>query len=142
MEEHHTIGMMLRQARRRVGLSLEDVASKADLSISTLSRMETGRQSISVETLISLAQILGVDPAALVGSAAESSESPDPLLGRLRALDRKKRIEFWTQLTESAREDGGRITSRSEELRGEVDELLAQIDYIRAEMESVKSRIR
>lgn len=56
----------LRTLRHTLGLSLDDVAARAHLSPSTISRVETGKRSISLDILLPLAAALQVDLDALL----------------------------------------------------------------------------
>ncbi len=51
----------LRTLRTTLGLSLDEVASRAHLSASTISRIETGKRTISLDVLLPLASALQVD---------------------------------------------------------------------------------
>lgn len=51
----------LRTLRQTLGLSLDDVAARANLSASTVSRIETGKRTISLDVLLPLASALQVD---------------------------------------------------------------------------------
>lgn len=74
MDDHDTTGAMsdprrmedvvrarLRSLRTGLGLSLDDVAARTHLSASTISRIETGKRSISLDVLLPLARALDVD---------------------------------------------------------------------------------
>ncbi|GAA1853038.1 helix-turn-helix domain-containing protein [Microbacterium koreense] len=54
------VGPRLRAARQAKGLRLEDVAAKAGMSVSTLSRLESGKRQASLELLVPLTRQLGV----------------------------------------------------------------------------------
>ncbi len=56
----------LRSLRQTLGLSLDDVAARTNLSPSTISRVETGHRTISLDVLIPLARALHVDLDALL----------------------------------------------------------------------------
>jgi transcriptional regulator with XRE-family HTH domain len=56
----------LRSLRTTLGLSLDDVAAQTHLSASTISRIETGHRSISLDVLVPLARALQVDLDALL----------------------------------------------------------------------------
>lgn len=56
----------LRSLRTSLGLSLDDLAARANLSASTLSRIETGKRTISLDVLLPLATALQVDVAELL----------------------------------------------------------------------------
>jgi transcriptional regulator with XRE-family HTH domain len=51
----------LRSLRQTLGLSLDDVAAATNLSPSTISRVETGKRTISLDVLLPLATALHVD---------------------------------------------------------------------------------
>ena len=57
----------LREERTRAGLTLEQLAQRADLSIAHLSRLESGDRQPSVAALISLSRALGVSMSTLLG---------------------------------------------------------------------------
>jgi DNA-binding Xre family transcriptional regulator/quercetin dioxygenase-like cupin family protein len=56
----------LRGLRVSRGFSLDELAARTDLSASTLSRIETGKRSISLDVLRPLCSALGVDLASLL----------------------------------------------------------------------------
>lgn len=62
----HVIASSLRRERRRVGLSLAEVARRAGIAKSTLSQLEAGTGNPSVETLWALSVALDVPFAELV----------------------------------------------------------------------------
>jgi quercetin dioxygenase-like cupin family protein/DNA-binding XRE family transcriptional regulator len=56
----------LRSLRTTLGLSLDDLAARTNLSPSTISRVETGKRTISLDVLLPLARALQVDLDALL----------------------------------------------------------------------------
>ncbi len=56
----------LRSLRHAQGLSLDEVAARANLSPSTISRVETGKRTIGLDVLVPLAGALGVGLEALL----------------------------------------------------------------------------
>ncbi len=56
----------LRSLRHTLGLSLDELAARTNLSPSTISRVETGKRTISLDVLLSLASALQVDLDALL----------------------------------------------------------------------------
>jgi transcriptional regulator with XRE-family HTH domain len=56
----------LRSLRRSLGWSLDHLAERSQLSASTISRIETGKRTISLDILIALADALEVDVNSLV----------------------------------------------------------------------------
>lgn len=51
----------LRALRTTLGLSLDELAARTNLSASTISRLENGKRTISLDVLVPLAQALQVD---------------------------------------------------------------------------------
>lgn len=76
------IGPLLRQLRRQAGMSQEQLAEAADLSVRTIRRLETGRGSDTrVGTLRLLAEALDLSPAdrrRLLAEAGAVPTSADP----------------------------------------------------------------
>jgi transcriptional regulator with XRE-family HTH domain len=136
------IGERLREVRQSQGRSLADVAGKANISVATLSRIETDKQSIDVSLLIELTAVLGVAAADMLSTSDNGNgSSPAPLVQRIAGLDARKRTELWRELAGERRAQ--RASGRSPRNIGqEVDELLAQIDFLREELESVRARIK
>src|SRR6204780_5018261 len=60
------LGRTARRLRESQHLTLADVARRADISSAMLSRLETGRVSPSLETIVALALSLGVPPSVLM----------------------------------------------------------------------------
>lgn len=64
----------LRELRTEQGLTLQQVAERANIDVSTLSRLESGKRRLALDHLPRLAAALGVSADALLGSAPV----PDP----------------------------------------------------------------
>jgi transcriptional regulator with XRE-family HTH domain len=60
------LGRTARRLREGQGLTLADAARRARISSAMLSRLETGRVSPSLETIVGLARALGVTPSVLM----------------------------------------------------------------------------
>lgn len=76
-EELRQIGPRLRALRRGRGWTLEELAERAGMSPSTLSRLESGKRQASLELVLPLARQLGIGLDDLVTPAA-----PDPRVRR------------------------------------------------------------
>ena len=57
----HVVRTRLRSLRSTLGLSLDELAARTNLSPSTISRVETGKRTISLDILLPLAAALQVD---------------------------------------------------------------------------------
>jgi transcriptional regulator with XRE-family HTH domain len=60
-EIEHVVRTRLRSLRNTLGLSLDELAERTNLSPSTISRIETGKRTISLDVLLPLAAALQVD---------------------------------------------------------------------------------
>ena len=60
MEELEQLGPRLRAARQGRDWTLEDLAGRAGMSVSTLSRLESGKRQASLELLLPLTRQLGI----------------------------------------------------------------------------------
>ncbi|WP_336659792.1 helix-turn-helix domain-containing protein [Leucobacter sp. USHLN153] len=60
MDELQQLGPRLRNARRERGWTLDELAGRAGLSVSTLSRLESGKRQASLELLLPLTRQLGI----------------------------------------------------------------------------------
>ncbi len=65
-EIENIVRTRLRSLRNTLGLSLDELAARANLSASTISRVETGKRTISLDVLLPLASALHVDLDALL----------------------------------------------------------------------------
>jgi transcriptional regulator with XRE-family HTH domain len=65
-EIERVVRTRLRSLRNTLGLSLDELAARANLSASTISRVETGKRTISLDILLPLASALHVDLDALL----------------------------------------------------------------------------
>jgi transcriptional regulator with XRE-family HTH domain len=61
-----SLGRVARRLREEQGLAMADVAANAGISTAMLSRLETGRASPSLETIVGLAAALGIRPSLLL----------------------------------------------------------------------------
>jgi transcriptional regulator with XRE-family HTH domain len=73
----------LRSLRTTLGLSLDDLAARAHLSPSVISRVETGKRTISLDVLLPLARGLGVDLDALLDLEADEDVVIRPMPNNL-----------------------------------------------------------
>lgn len=65
-----SIAECVHDERTRAGLTLEQLAGQAEMSIAHLSRIESGDRQPSIATLIALSRALGVSLSALLGERA------------------------------------------------------------------------
>jgi transcriptional regulator with XRE-family HTH domain len=79
----------LRELRMQHGLTLEDVAARASIDISTLSRLESGKRRLALDHLPRLAQALSVSTDELL----RPPESADP---RVRGSSHTRHgVTYW-----------------------------------------------
>ncbi|HWE70209.1 MAG TPA: XRE family transcriptional regulator [Acidimicrobiales bacterium] len=68
-----SISECLHEERVRAGLTLEQLAQRADLSTAHLSRLESGDRQPSIAALIGLSRALGISMSALLGEGKGES---------------------------------------------------------------------
>src|SRR5690606_10415519 len=74
VHENNLLGERLSSFRKLNGLSLEQVAARADISKSYLSKLERGLSSPTIGTLLKLGQALGRSAEQLIGETAEDDD--------------------------------------------------------------------
>lgn len=134
------LGNRIREARLSRRLSLNAVASRAKISVATLSRIERDKQGIDLQIFMTLSRVLKMSPRDLL--AREEGDQEEPLAARIASLNSRDRITFWRDL---AGERAKLRTVRREavkKLTDQVDELLAQIEFLHSEIEAVQKRLR
>lgn len=87
------LGYRIGQARRRAGLTQEQLAAGIGLSRTSVANVERGRQPLQVHTLAQLAQILRSDLGSLVPPVAQDGE-PD-MQAQVEAL--RPDTQAWVQ---------------------------------------------
>lgn len=133
------IGHRLREARLARHLSLNTVASEASISVATLSRIERDQQRIDVELLMSLMRILKLAAHDVLDDAYEG-DGLDPIVSKISALPSQERTKLWRQL--AANRKATKPAANARLLAQQVEEFLAQIDFLRGEIDSVRRKLR
>jgi transcriptional regulator with XRE-family HTH domain len=136
------IGARIRDVRNTRNLSLADVAVKAKVSVATLSRIENDKQPLDVEMLMILAKVLKVTAQELFGDPTEEAKGIDPLAKRIVALNSKDRVKLWREIAAQRRAERSGRRDQMHQIGSQVEELLAQLDFLRDEVELVRTRIR
>jgi transcriptional regulator with XRE-family HTH domain len=134
------VGNRIRVARQSRNLSLTELASRADISAATLSRIERDKQNVDLGLFVTLTRILQLTPHEVLADT-ETVEGVDPLVRAISGMQTGERAQLWRSLaaerkTHRSRKADGRAVAN------EVEELLAQVDFIRGEIESVQKRLR
>jgi transcriptional regulator with XRE-family HTH domain len=99
-----TVGRRIRAEREAGGYRLEDIAEAIGMSESNLSRIESGKRSVDITTLMRIGEMLGVRPDVFL------DEERDEVIAYTRTAD------------------GGR-----DEVTAWTLELFADIDFVEAE---------
>jgi transcriptional regulator with XRE-family HTH domain len=133
------VGEKIREIRRSQGRSLAEVAGKAKISVATLSRIETDKQAFDVELLLVLSGVLGIQPADVLSA---SHDGGDVLAQRIASLDVGSRTELWRDLASERRAQRAKNRAAAANLTVQVEELLAQLDFVREELETMRARIK
>lgn len=135
------VGEKLREVRVAKNLSLATVAGQAHISVATLSRIERDKQAIEVNLLLRLAGILQTKPQDLLGNGAEG-DTTDPLVAKIASMRRPERARLWRGLAQQRVDmKDARGQNRAAAICDQIEELLAQVDFLRGEIELVRARL-
>lgn len=135
------IGERLREARETRGLSLTDVATKAHVSAATLSRIENSKQGLDFALFLVLAKVLAVSPSDLVEDGDDGAN--DPLVAKIAQLPATDRVRLWKDLAEARRNSRSKRHARNTETASQqMEELYAQFEFMREELEAVRVSMR
>jgi transcriptional regulator with XRE-family HTH domain len=130
------IGERIRETRIARQMSLSDVAVKAHVSTATLSRIETGKQTIDVTLLMLLARILRVPSADLLGTEEGQEDSVADQIASLKPSDR---VRLWRELSTTQKDHARQQMS---DVAQQLEELVAQIDFIRGQVDHLRAAVR
>jgi len=133
------LGEKLRDARTSLGLSLADVAERAHVSAATLSRIERDKQALGLDLFLLLARILKLVPSHCLDDEGDGS---DGVVGRVTVMDARARTAFWRELSDEMSKRRRTTHIDVDSAAQQVDELLAQIDFLRNEVDSVRKNLR
>lgn len=141
------IGERIREARLAQSRSLADVAGKAKISVATLSRIENDKQSVEMGMFLLIAKVLNTPATELLDGAivdgGNGEGKLEPLVRRISSLPQRERLDLWRELAaeRKAQRNRGR-GSDAQQISQHVEELLAQVDFLREELEGVRKRIK
>ena len=133
------IGARLREARQARQLSLNTVAVKAEISVATLSRIERDQQRIDVELLLTLIRILKINTREVLDDEPQA-DGVEPMAEKIAGLPPLERTRLWRELATTRKPARNSTTNRV--LAQQVEEFLAQIDFLRGEIEAVRKKLR
>lgn len=139
------IGERLREARTAQGMSLSDVAGRAEISVATLSRIERDKQTIDLGLFLTLMRILELNAGELLrdGEKELPGNGIDPLVTRITSLATSQRAELWRALsTRVAPAHTANQRRARRDVALQVEELLAQVEYLHNEIEAVRKRLK
>lgn len=87
------IGRRIRNARQRLGISLEDLGELAEIGATSIGRIERGVSSPAVETIIRIAAALEVEPGQFISGISPDDYGTPSHQIRVRDLIRARRRE-------------------------------------------------
>jgi transcriptional regulator with XRE-family HTH domain len=122
-------------------MSLTDVAGQAHISAATLSRIENNKQGLNFGLFLILAKVLTTAPADLVGD--DDGEGHDPLVAKIAQLSPGDRARLWRDLADAKRTSRQKRQARhADTLSQQMEELFAQFEFMREELEAFRTSIR
>ncbi len=78
-----TVNNRIREFRQKLGITVRDLAKRVDTTGATISRFESGKQSLSQAWLQKIAETLGVPIAELLGNGPGISARYAPVVGKV-----------------------------------------------------------
>lgn len=76
---HDALRMMLARARYAAGVSQAELAGHLEWPQSVISKIEAGLRTVSVDDLVAIASVLGVNPMRLLEKAIQLADQPTSL---------------------------------------------------------------
>lgn len=131
MNDPSSVGPTLRRLRVDRSIALTAVAEQAGISIATLSRIETNKQSIEVGLLLTLARILGVSGADVLGG--DDHDVVEALSRRLAALPPDARTQVFRKASPPR---------KGKDLQPALDDLISTVEMLREELLGVQRAMR
>jgi transcriptional regulator with XRE-family HTH domain len=136
------VGIKIRERRQSQQRSLADVASEAGVSVATLSRIENEKQTLELGLFLVLARVLKASPHDFFAADENGTDDKD-LAREIASLAPQDRTQLWQDLATEQRTMRARNRrDNNHQLGAQVEELLAQLDFVREELESVKKRLK
>lgn len=106
-----------------------------------LSRIETNKQGLDFDVFLTLARILETSPNDFLDQ--QSEPAAEPIAKKLATLHTDEKVKFWRGLSAAnrARRDarGGLRSAATEQ---QLEELLAQVEYLREEIDALRRNSR
>lgn len=86
----------IKELRQAKGLSLEEVGARmrADLTASTISKLENRRMALSLDYLVDIASVLEVPPSEIIQSFGISGIRTIPVAGRIAAGNWRESVQM------------------------------------------------
>lgn len=135
------LGDKLRDARLALDLSLAEVAERAFISTATLSRIERDKQTLELGLFLTLAGVLKMPPADFFDDG-DGAEGGDPLVAKIASMKSRERTSLWKQLSEEIRNHRRHVKADVRNTALQVEEILAQADFLRSEIEAVQKTLK
>ena len=97
------IGDRVRQARMAMHMSQNDLADATGLSVSFLSNIEMGKQSMNIRALLAISDVLGVSPNWILRNPSDIDVTIDEIAKELESCTPRER-EVILQLVQTMKE--------------------------------------
>lgn len=93
MPDNPTLGSFLRRLRNREGWTLKQMSERTGIPVSTLSKIEHNRLTLTYDKLLQLAQRLGLRMSELFAESSEPVDTPVTARRSIGRVDRAVRVE-------------------------------------------------
>ena len=99
---------LVREARRRAGLSQRELGERAGTTQSAIARIETGRSTPSFDTVLRLVRLCGLDLVVMLSERDDSDMAQAERLRDLTPEQRVRRMERVARQLNQLRKAGAR----------------------------------
>ena len=99
---------LVREARKRAGLSQRELAERAGTTQSAIARIETGRSTPSFDTVLRLVRLCGLDLDVMLVERDDSDWAQSERLAKLTPDQRVRRMRRVTRQMRRLRDSGAR----------------------------------
>ena len=89
-EQRKQIGIRIKQRRKALHRTQDDVAEYLGCSNNTVSSIETGRQNVTIESLFKLCEFLNTTPNHLLLGSMHPNDVPQDIIDLLRLCNDKQ----------------------------------------------------
>lgn len=94
--DYVSLGNRIRNARKKCGMTQEQLGEVCDLSTAHIGHIERGTRSLSIESLIAIASVLGVSTDFLLMDFSHTDDRFSMLINSINGLDKQQTDKLYS----------------------------------------------